>query len=123
MTSPGQREVPVKKAESCGLLLRRTLAFFLVIALPAFAQDAGVADAPLAVRHQNGNLELNPLAEKALDDELKRLQGVERSHKAESWTTVVLVSSGVGLVVGAAIAAVVTGLALKPAPAAAPPSP
>lgn len=123
MSSPGQREVPVKKTGSFLFLARRTLAFLLVIALPAFAQDAGVSDAPMAVRLDNGSLLLNPPAEKALDDEMKRLQGVERTHKAESWTTVVLVSSGVGLVVGAAIAAVVTGLALKPAPGAAPPSP
>lgn len=103
----------------------RTLALFLSIGLiqPAFAQDAGV-DAPiLAVRHECG-LCLNAPAEKKLDDELKRLQAVERSHKGEQWMTVVLVSSGVGLVVGAVIAGVVTGLVLKkPVPAAAPPSP
>lgn len=65
----------------------------------------------------------NAPAEQKLDDELKRLQGVERSHKAESWMTVVLVSSGVGLVVGSVIAGVVVGLVKSPAPAAAPPSP
>jgi cell division protein FtsX len=71
---------------------------------------------------ENGLL-FNPAAEKQLDDELKRLQGVERLHRQESWLTVVIVSSGVGLAVGLAVGALVVGLAKKPAPAAAPPSP
>ena len=102
----------------------RALALILSIALvsPVFAQDAGVSDAPHAVRLENGSLLLNPAAELRLDDEMKRLQGVERQHKAESWVTVVLISVGVGLVLGAATGVAVT-LAAKPAPAAAPPSP
>lgn len=127
MNVPDQRVVSVKRRTflpaSCGVVQRRTLALFLSIALstPAFAQDAGVLDAPTAVRLDSG-LVLNPAAEKKLDDELKRLQGVERQHKGESWVTVVLVSLGVGLVLGAATGVAVT-LAVKPAPGAPPSSP
>lgn len=115
MIAPDQREVSVKKAGS--VLPRRTLAILLSFALiqPAFAQDAGVSDAPLAVRIESGLL-LNPAAEKKLDDELKRLQGVERSHKAESWLTTVLVAVGVGLVVGAAAGASVALVAAPKKP-------
>ena len=100
----------------------KALCLLLCLSLPAYAQDAGVLDAPLAVRTESGLL-LNPAAEKQLDDELKRLQGVERLHRQESWLTVVAVSGGVGAVVGAVIAGLVVGLTKKPAPAAAPPSP
>lgn len=44
----------------------------------------------------------------AIDTEMKRLQAVEAKHKGESWLTAILVSSGVGLVIGA----LVSGLAV-----------
>ena len=105
----------------------RTLACVLVLGLstplPAQAEDGGVpSDAPVATRLPNGSLLINPSAEKRLDVEMQRLQGVERTHKAESWMTVVLISVGIGLVAGAAAGAAVT-LAVKSAPAATPPSP
>ena len=102
----------------------KALALILSIALiqPAFGQDAGVSDAPKAVRLENGSLLLNKAAADAVDLEMTRLQGQERVHRSESWLTVVLVSLGVGLVLGAATGVAVT-LAVKPAPAAPPSSP
>ena len=100
----------------------KLLAACLVLALPAFAQDAGVADAPLAVRMESGHLDLNPAAESRINDELMRLQGVERLHKAEKWLPVVMVSTGVGVAVGVAVTLAVMLLA-KPAPAAPPSNP
>lgn len=89
----------------------RTLALLLSCALAATpglarAQDGGLPDAPLARRLDCG-LCLNAPAEKALDDEVKRLQGVEREHKAESWLGVVLVSVLVGLTLGGATVGVI----------------
>ena len=105
----------------------RTLACVLVLGLStplhARAEDGGVpSDALVATRLPNGSLLINPSAEKRLDDEMQRLQSVERTHKAESWATVVLISVGIGLLAGAAAGAAVT-LAVKSAPAATPPSP
>jgi hypothetical protein len=112
VTAPGQRAVPVKK--TCAPFTGRTLAFFLSIAWisPAFAQDAGVSDRPTAVRLDSGLL-LSPPAEKKLDDELKRLQEVERQHRSESWVTVVMVSSAVGLVTGFLVGSLVVTAVLK----------
>lgn len=94
---------------------RKTLACLLSVALAlipvrAGATDGGVpaSDAPLALRTTCG-LCLNPPAEKVLDDELKRLQGVERTHNAENWLGVVGTSLLVGLTVGLA-AGVAVGL-------------
>ena len=89
----------------------RTLALLLSCALAATpglarAQDGGLSDAPLARRLDCG-LCLNAPAEKKLDDEVKRLQGVEREHKAESWLGVVLVSVLVGLTLGGATVGVI----------------
>lgn len=111
MIAPGQREVPVKKTLN---LWGRTLALFLSIAWiqPAFADEPPKTDRPTAVRLDSGLL-LSPAAEKQLDDELKRLQAVERAHKEESWIKVVLVSAAVGLVIGAAAGASVA-LAVAP---------
>ena len=102
----------------------RAVALITAFALisPAFAQDAGVSDAPKAVRLENGSLLLNKAAADAVDLEMTRLQGQERVHKGESWVTVVLISVGAGILMGAAAGVAVT-LAVKPAPAAAPPSP
>lgn len=82
----------------------RTLALLLSCALAATpglarAQDGGLSDAPLARRLDCG-LCLNAPAEKKLDDEVKRLQGVEREHKDESWLSVVLVSVALGALAG-----------------------
>lgn len=106
MIAPGQRVVPVKMARTFLYKnARRTLVLFLCLAVPAFAQDAGVSDAPIATRLESGHLDLNPAAEKHLDDEMKRLQQMERNHRSESWLTVVLVAVGAGLLVGAAAGA------------------
>ena len=116
MKPSGQRVVPVNVRPFYSFLRVRTLACLLscvLVSLPgvARAQDGGVPDAPLAVRTDTGLL-LNPAAEKALDDELKRLQGVERQHKNESWFKVVAVSAGVGLILGVA-GGIALGFALK----------
>lgn len=120
MTVPAQRVVAVKKT---GLeFYRRTLALVVVLALPASAQDAGIVlDAPLAERYADGSLLFNPAGAKTLDLELKRLQGVERLHKGESWITVVAISSGVGVVVG--VLATTAAFFLKSVAPAAPSSP
>ena len=106
MTPSGQRAVPVKKRPSLIPFRARTLAATacLLVSLPGVArgQDGGLPDAPLARRLDCG-LCLNEPAEKALDNELKRLQGVERQHKEESWVKVVLVSGAVGVVAGIAL--------------------
>ncbi len=57
----------------------------------------------------------------AVDAEMKRLQAVEAKHKGESWLTAILVSAGVGLVVGAAAGALAVYAAVPKAPAS--PSP
>ncbi len=100
----------------------KALCLLLCLALPAYAQDAGVSDAPKAVRLENGSLLLNKAAADAVDLEMTRLQGQERVHKGESWVTVVLISVGAGILMGAAAGVAVT-LAVKPAPAAAPSNP
>lgn len=114
MTVPAQREVAVKKAV---WFSRQTLAAVLSFALPAFAQDA-----PLAERLSDGSLKFNPTGAQVLENELKRLQGVERLHKGESWIPVVAISSGVGVVVGVIVTLAVVGAA-NAAQAAKPPSP
>jgi hypothetical protein len=62
-----------------------------------------VSDAPRIIRLDDGSLHVNQPAAKALDDELKRLQGVERVHSAESWVQVVAVSLLMGLLIGAGV--------------------
>lgn len=122
MTDSGQRVVPVKETLSRSSW-RRTLAVVLLLSAPVSAQDAGVVlDAPLAEKYPDGSLLFNPPGAKALDAELKRLQGVERLHKGESWITVVAISSGVGLVVGVLATLVVLELVPRLAPPATPPS-
>lgn len=72
-------------------------------------------DAPVAQKMSDGSVLLSPTAAKAIDDELKRLQGVERQHKAEQWAPVILISVGVGILLGAAAVGVPVALAgLKP---------
>lgn len=87
----------------------RTLACLLSVALvlltpsEARATDGGVLDPPRAVRLDNGSLLLNPQGSKLLDEELKRLQGVERVHNEESWFKVVAVGVGVGILLGVGV--------------------
>lgn len=94
----------MKRALISGALL---IAFISKAELPS--------DAPVAQKMSDGSVLLNPSAAKAIDDELKRLQGVERQHKAEEWVPVILLSVGVGILVGAAAVGVPVALAgLKP---------
>jgi hypothetical protein len=112
----GQREVPVKKRPSLPFRAR-TLACLLscaLVALPgvARAQDGGVPeDAPRIVKLESGHYDVNGPAFKALDDEMVRLQGVERQHKSESWVKVVLIAGAVGLAAGLA-AGVIVGVSI-----------
>lgn len=72
-------------------------------------------DAPRVLHLTNGHYDFNDPAFDAVDAELKRLQGVERAHKAEpSWATPVLVGLVIGVVVGA-LAAIPATLAAKSA--------
>lgn len=91
----------------------KSLALVLILALPAYAQES---DAPKATKLHNGSVLFNKPAFDKLDDELKRLQQVEREHKTEpSWVIPVAIGAAVGLVVGAAVGASVA-LAVKPSP-------
>ncbi len=56
----------------------------------------------------------------AVDAEMKRLQAVEAKHKGESWLTAILVSAGVGLVVGALVSGFAVYAAVPKAPSASP---
>jgi hypothetical protein len=56
----------------------------------------------------------------AVDSEMKRLQAVEKAHKGESWLTAILVSSAVGLVVGALVSGFVVYAVVPKAPSASP---
>ena len=49
----------------------------------------------------------------AVDAEMKRLQAVEAAHKGESWLTAILISAGVGLVVGAVVSGFVVHVVSK----------
>ena len=82
---------------------------------------AQAVDAPRIVRLENGDYFLNQAAFVRLDNELKRLQALELQHRSESWATTVLVSTLVGLVVGAAASGIVFLVAVPKAPAS--PSP
>ena len=76
---------------------------------------AAPPDAPRIVQLKSGDYLVSPQAFEAIDSEMKRLQKVEREHKGEQWVTTVLVSSGVGLLVGAVVSGIVVAVA-KPAP-------
>jgi hypothetical protein len=87
------------------LLARRTLApIALALALlsrDASASDGGIpGDAPRIIQLSQGTYLFNKPAFDAVDGEMKRLQGVEREHKAESWGLVLVVGLSVGLLVG-----------------------
>lgn len=65
-------------------------------------------DAPRILKMPSGHYDFNPAAFKRVDDELKRLQQLERVHLAEpQWFIPVIVGAVTGLVVG-----VLTGLAM-----------
>ncbi len=60
-------------------------------------------DAPRVLKLTNGHYDFNPAAFAKVDDELKRLQQVERIHKQEpSWATPVIVGLVLGTLAGAA---------------------
>ncbi len=85
--------------------------------LVAFASNAALPnDAPKAETQPDGSVLLNPQAAKAVDDELRRLQGVERQHKAEQWAPVVLISVGLGILIGAAAVGVPVAIAAASKP-------
>lgn len=119
--SADQRVVSVKKRWVSFLSPARTLVFLTCLALPAYAQDAGVSDTPKALptatRLENGSVLLSPEAYTAVDKEMKRLQAVERDAKlakaepqgAAQWVVPLIL----GALVGAAIAVPVT-LAVAP---------
>jgi hypothetical protein len=56
---------------------------------------------PTVTRLASGDYLVPQAAFTAVDLEMKRLQAIEATHKGESWLTAILVSAGVGLVVGA----------------------
>jgi hypothetical protein len=119
--------VAVKKREYPSLLAR-TLVLTLCLALPAYAQDAGVSDAPRlpsATLLDNGSVLLSPEAYVAVDTEMKRLQAKERDHAllvekvkkdnengAAKWVIPLII----GALMGAAIAVPVTLAVAQPAP-------
>lgn len=67
--------------------------------------------APRIVELASGDYLVPRAAFLLLDEEMKRLQAVEKQHRSESWAATVLVSSGVGLVVGV-VAGVLAALAV-----------
>ena len=81
---------------------RRTLAFFLPVILAASARAED--DAPRVMKLPGDSYMLNGPAFRKLDDELKRLQAVEREHKGESWLGVFLVGAGTGALIATATA-------------------
>lgn len=93
------------------------IALALLIVLSASSvraeEDALPDDAPKVVILQNGDYLFNKRAFDATNDEMKRLQGVERQHKAEQWATPVIIGMAVGLLAGIAIAVPVTVVVLK----------
>ena len=89
----------------------------LLAASPAWAQDGGVVfDAPRVLKLPSGHYDFNPAAFAKVDDDLKRLQQLERVHRAEpSWATPLIL----GVVMGVVVAAPTTWLvvsAVKSAP-------
>lgn len=88
------------------LHLRTFMSFFLAFTLvliphPARGegQDGGSTDAPRIVRLEGSYL-VNDAAFRAIDIEVQRLQQVERNHRAESWSQIVIISVLVGLALG-----------------------
>jgi hypothetical protein len=98
--------VPVKKNRN--ILFGRTLALVVAGVLgtssPSFAQDPGAPlddERPRIIHLEDGSYLLNDLAWNVVNAEVKRLQGVERLHKAEDWKPVVFISAGIGTLMGA----------------------
>lgn len=89
----------------------------LLAASPARAQDGGVvSDAPRVVKLPTGHYDFNPAAFAKVDDELKRLQQLERVHKAEpSWATPLILGVVLGVVVAVPTTWLVVSVA-KPNP-------
>lgn len=93
----------------------KALLLAALVALPAFGQEpAKPADAPLVLQYPNGSALLNKAAFEKIDVEMKRLQQVEREHKAEpSWVIPILIGVAAGLVVGIPTTAFVVSAAQK----------
>ena len=90
----------------------KALLLAALVALPAFGQEP--ADAPLVLQYPNGSALLNKAAFEKIDVEMKRLQQVEREHKAEpSWVIPILIGVAAGLVVGIPTTAFVVSAAQK----------
>lgn len=92
--------MPVKKACILNISTRRTLALFLSLSLSVNAAEPSPADAPKVIHLRVGGYLYNDAAHLALDKEIRRLQDVERIHRNESWLTPVLVSAGIGFLIG-----------------------
>ena len=117
---PAQREVAVKKPGFSSFSPVRTLAFSLILALPCYGQEVpkeskpAPADAPLVLQYPNGSALMNKAAFDKVDLEMKRLQQVEREHKAEpSWVIPVLIGVAAGLAVGIPTTVVVVSAVQK----------
>lgn len=78
------------------------VAFLLaLLTLPAYGEaDGGAADGPKIVRLTDDEYLVNTAAFSKIDTEVKRLQVVEAQHKGESWSSVLLIGAGLGLVLG-----------------------
>lgn len=76
--------------------------------------------APRVTRLASGDYLVPQAAFTAVDLEMKRLQAVEAEHNGESWVTAILVSAGVGLVVGALAAGFAVYAAVQKAPSTSP---
>lgn len=93
-----------------------------LILAAVLAADGGV-DAPRVMQLPGGNYLFNEAAFLKVDSEMKRLQGVEREHKGESWLGVLLVGMGTGALLGVITTLTLRWLIPSPVPPAAPPSP
>ena len=78
--------------------------FVMLLSFTVRAAD----DAPRIIKLETGHYDVNEPAFKKLDNEMTRLQAVERQHEAESWWKPVLISLGVGFAVGLTVGVVVT---------------
>lgn len=114
--SSAQRRVAVKRMPFSG---HRTRACVLALALvvPSLATSARAedlptpTDAPRARLLPSGDVLMNKKAWDLADNEMKRLQAVERDHKNEqkpNFLPAFFIGAGLGLLIGAAVAVPVT---------------
>lgn len=100
---------------------RRTLSLIFVLGLSfaARAQDVGVlqpVEDPKVTILPDSTYLFNKRAFEVTNAEMKRLQGVERQHKAENAFIPVLIGLGVGTAVGLTTGIVIGYLVRIPAP-------